>query len=109
MVFGPVATSREKVDGEKVRELMEGLYGPDVAKAAVIPASSKTAIEKALGMLAEAVRTGGNNLPYTEFMESAMTGKKVTKKALVEDFLSRLRDAGGISTTHGEEVKEHKA
>lgn len=46
--YGPVKQTREEIDGKVAFEAVMGLYGADVAKAAVGFTTSKTAIEKAI-------------------------------------------------------------
>lgn len=61
MVYGPVTTKREYVDGAVTRQVLTEMHGPVIAERACSWSSSKTAIREALKHVA--AQTGGKLAP----------------------------------------------
>lgn len=92
-VYGSVETHREKLDARKVRALLAEKFGPDVAENACTFETSKTAIARALKDVAKAAKA---------------SGKKVTQKALNEETLEALAEAGAVEATTKRAVRKHR-
>lgn len=85
-VFGPVATTRESVDGEKACDVIVRLHGPAAARIAVELKASKASIERAIGSIAA----------------------RGQRAALVAAALAQIEAAGGIERKTTETVREHQ-
>jgi len=92
-VYGPVETRRETIDARKARAVLAEKYGPEVAEAACDFTTSKTAIARALKDVAKAAKA---------------SGQKVTQKALNEETLAALAEAGAVEATTKRAVRRHR-
>lgn len=86
-VYGPVEKSIESVVGSKAADVLEHLFGPEVADAAIKTTTTKTAIDDALRL-----HKGDRTL-----------------KAMKEEAYDALRQAGAIETTVRTEMRERRA
>jgi hypothetical protein len=93
-VFGMVEVEREEFDAVVVRNVLAALYGVPVAEKACDFETSKAGIERGLRLVYE---------------ERKRQGQKATLKALKEEALQAVREAGGVSLKTKREVKEHRA
>ena len=82
-VYGPVETTREKVDGAVAHDVLAADFGPEVAVSACSMSTSKTAITDAL---------------RDEWKRRKADGEEITLKSLTEGTLHRIHGAGGIES-----------
>lgn len=92
-VFGPVETQKEELDAGVVRQVLGELHGPEVAEKACDFETSKAAIERALRLVYESRKAAGQG---------------TTLKALKDEALAAIREAGGASVKLQTKVKEHQ-
>lgn len=93
MEFGPVEKHVESIDAGVARAELAKLHGPEVAEKACDFETSKAGIERALRSVYETRKAAG---------------EKVTIKALKEEALAAVRDAGGVVEKPRTETREHK-
>ncbi len=82
-LWGPVESTRETLDADKVWQVLVELHGNDVAMKALKSETSKAGIARALDLVYE---------------ERKLAGQKVTKKALNEEVLAVIRETPGAVT-----------
>lgn len=92
-VFGKVETEREELDAVAVRNVLAAMYGAPIAEKACDFETSKAAIERALRVVVEERKRGG---------------QKTTLKALKDEALARIRELGGVTLKTRVEVKEYR-
>jgi hypothetical protein len=86
--FGGRVLPYDDIDAERAWDVLERLHGAKVAREAMRLKTSRTAIDRALGPVAKAAKAAGH---------------KVTKKAMTEQAMAELGQAGAIA--HGTRIR----